>query len=342
MRTLTAPLVKLVVFLLVTGFATYALAATIANANFGRTTTYRAQFSDVTGLLAGDDVRIAGVRVGTVKSIKLVHHNVAQVSFTVTKERPLPESVVIRLKYRNLVGQRYMSIEQGAGSPVWQNPEQPIPTSHTYPALDLSALFGGFKHLFAGLNADEINQLSMEVIQTLQGEGGTIDTLLAHTASLTNALADKDQIIGELIDNLSTVLLTVGQRDAQFNQLIVQLQRWISGLAEDREQIGQSLDGINQLTGATAALLNETRPQIKVDVADLRKLAQKLNEHGADIDGVLQRLPNKVGTITRTASYGSWFNFFMCSAGGSITLPLLGEQTVSLPGSGNYARCGDQ
>ena len=74
----------------------------------------------------------------------------------------------------------------------------------------------------------------MEIIQTLQGEGGTVDTLLQQTAQLTTALADKDQVIGELIDNLNSVLATVGQRDAELAELITQLQRFVSGLAADR------------------------------------------------------------------------------------------------------------
>ncbi len=331
MRGLTAPLVKLVIFLLVTVATTYALAATISNASYGKTITYKADFTDATGLLAGDDVRIAGVRVGSVKGIKLVRHNTAEVSFSVTKSRPLPVSVQVRLKYRNLVGQRYVSLDPGAGSPKLQSPKAVIPQSQTYPALDLTALFGGFRHLFAGLDADEINQLSMEIIQTLQGEGGSVETLLSHTASLTNALADKDKVIGELIDNLSTVLTTVGMRDTEFTSLIVQLQRFVSGLAQDRTAIGSSISGINSLADATASLLQDSRPLLKQDIVDLQALAKKLNLHSDAIAGVIQRMPEKVGSLTRTATYGSWFNFFLCNAGGTVTLPVIGSQTVGVP-----------
>ena len=120
MRGVVAPLIKLVVFLLVTTAATYVLAATIANSSFGSTNTYKADFTDAAGLNVGDDVRVAGVRVGTVdrhqgRVEKESGKRVAQVTFSVDKSRPLPKSVDLTLRYRNLVGQRYIDVAQGTG-----------------------------------------------------------------------------------------------------------------------------------------------------------------------------------------------------------------------------------
>jgi phospholipid/cholesterol/gamma-HCH transport system substrate-binding protein len=171
------------------------------------------------------------------------------------------------------------------------------------------------------LNPDEINSLSMQIIQTLQGEGGTVDTLLQQTAALAGSIADKDKVIGDLVDNLSSVLDTLGQRDQKLSDLIVQLQRWVSGLSADRATIGSSISGINSLASSTAQLLDKSRPPLKQDIEDLTALAKNLNEGAPIIDGVLQRLPSKVAALTRTATYGSWFNFYLCSFGGSLALP---------------------
>lgn len=335
MRGLLAPLLKLIAFLLVTAMATYVLAATIANTSSGSTSTYYALFHDATGLLPGDDVRVSGVRVGSIEEIKLERQPgtenpatapfVARVKFSVSKSRSLTTWSQAKLRFRNLVGQRYLAVEEGSEVPgtaqATLKAKATIPLSQTTDALDLSTLFAGFKPLFQGLDPSEINDLSMEIIQTLQGEGGTVDTLLQQTAQLTTAIANKDQAIGDLIDHLSSVLDTVGQRDAKLAELITQLQRWVSGLAADRKTIGDSITGINNLSSATAGLLQQARPQLKQDVVDLTGLAQTLNAGGSTIDGVLQRFPNKIATLTRTATYGSWFNFYMCSLGGTVTLP---------------------
>lgn len=344
MRGLAAPLVKLVTFLVITALATYVLAATITNKGYGKAASYYAVFSDATGLLIGDDVRVSGVRVGSVEGIRLIRQPhapdaqhvpyVAQVKFSVSTDRSLTTWVSAKLRFRNLVGQRYLAIEQGSEIPgvaeATLKPHAVIPLSQTTDALDLSTLFAGFRPLFSGLDPDQLNSLSMEIIQTLQGEGGTVDNLLAQTAQLTSAVADKDKVIGDLVDNLSSVLDTLGQRDEKLSNLIVQLQRFVSGLAGDRTVIGASITGINDLSASTAHLLEKSRPPLKQDVEDLTGLAQTLNAGGSTIDGVLQRFPTKIATLTRTATYGSWFNFYLCSLGGTVTLPGGAKVTPSL------------
>lgn len=339
-RGLLAPLVKLVVFLVVTSLATYVLAATIANTNFGPTRTYRADFTDASGLTIGDDVRIAGVRVGTVSGITIVAHDTAQVTFSVARSRPLPDSATVKLRYRNLVGQRYLDVEQGAGdSTALQNPDVAIPTSRTTPAVDLTVLFAGFKPLFEGLDAGQINQLSTEIIQTLQGEGGSLDMLFSTLADLTNSLADKDRLIGQVIDNLTSVLTTVGRRDSELSNLIVQLQGFISGLANDRTTIGNAITGINGLATSTAGLLTRVRPPLAKDITDITGLVGVLNANSGTLQYVIRTLPGTLATLIRTASYGSWFNFYLCDISGTINLP--NGQVLTLPvKSSPKARCG--
>jgi len=344
MRGLLAPLIKLVIFLLVTTSATYVLAATIANSSFGSTNTYKADFTDAAGLNVGDDVRVAGVRVGTVSDIKLEYEKetskrIAQVTFTVDKSRPLPKSVDITLRYRNLVGQRYIDIAQGTGDTGTLPPGSIVLSSQTHPAVDLTVLFQGFRPLFQGLDADQINSLATELIQTLQGEGGSVELLLSNLADLSNSVADRDQVIGSVVTNLNNVLTTLGDRDTQLSNLIVQLQGFISGLAEDRDTIGSAIDGINNLATSTAGLLTNIRAPLAQDIKDVTGLVGVLNANSGTIKYVLGQLPGTVGALIRTASYGSWFNFYLCSA--SIEIPTASGAPPLLlnPPSSKQPRC---
>jgi phospholipid/cholesterol/gamma-HCH transport system substrate-binding protein len=339
MRGLLAPLIKLIVFLLVTSAATYVLAVTIANTSFGDTRTYKADFTDAQGLNSGDDVRIAGVRVGTVGSISIVRHNIAEVTFSVEKSRPLPDSAQIKMRYRNLVGQRYLDVSQGAGnSTKLQDPNVPIPTSRTTPPVDLTLLFAGFKPLFQGLDADQINKLSGAIISTLQGEGGGLQSLFNIVADLTNSLANRDKLIGDVINNLNSVLDTIGQRDTELSNLIIQLQGFISGLAHDRFTIGNAIDGINNLTTNTANLLTQARAPLARDIKDITGLVGVLNNNSGTLQFVINELPATIGPLVRTASYGSWFNFYLCSTSGTITLP--GNKVMNIPlKPASKARC---
>lgn len=337
----TSSLIKLIAFIAVTVVATGTLAATIGNIRFGGTTSYKALFSDATGLLPGDDVRIAGVRVGEVETIDVAEgpqRALALVSFSVDSDRTVATSTRALIRYRNLVGQRYVALSEGAGSGRPLTEDGTLPLRQTQSALDLTVLFNGFKPLFAALNPEDVNAFAMEVIKTLQGEAGNVSSLLSHTGSLTSTLADRDAVIGRTIDNLNAVLETVDERDRALSDLLLELQRFVSGLAEDREAIGASLTNIAGLAESTAGLVKDTRPAIREDVRELGVVTKTLDDHEKVVAGVLQRMPDKLNTITRTATYGSWFNFYLCDFTGRVILSNTITYTPNYHSSA--ARCG--
>ncbi|MFJ5533402.1 MCE family protein [Streptomyces sp. NPDC093261] len=339
-RQTAAPLVKFSLFALVTIAATALLAATIANISFAPKDTYHAVFTDVTGLETGDDIRVAGVRVGEVEGIRVKDRTLAEVTFTVRADRPLLAGTHAVVRYRNLVGQRYIALTEGPGDVTARlRPGGTIPLSRTQPALDLNALLNGFKPLFAALSPSGVNQLATEIVQTLQGEGGTVNSLLAHTASLTTTLADRDKLIGSVVDNLNTVLDTLDKRGSRFSGLLTQLRRVVSGLSADRKPIGESLVSIGDLTDVTSGLLKDARPPLKEDIAGLGGLTGTLNKNDNTVEGVLKRLPNKLNALTGTASYGSWFNFYLCDFDGRVVLPKT-KQVITPDLHVARARCG--
>jgi phospholipid/cholesterol/gamma-HCH transport system substrate-binding protein len=321
LRGVGAPLTKFVIFAVVTLGCTALLAGTIANQLGGDTEQYKARFTDATSLVKGDDVRISGVRVGEVDDISLVDRNVALVTFAVRRSVPLPRTVQATIKYRNLIGQRYIALDQGAGPPgPPMREDDTIPLTQTHPAVNLTQLFDGFRPLFQALTPSDVNQLSFELVQVLQGEGGTVSSLLAHTASLTSTIADKDQVIGQVIDNLNQVLDTVNSRDAEFTQLIITVRQLVSGLSSDRDTIGDAISSLGELTDTTADLLHDARPPLKQDIRSLGSLARTLNNNPAT-EHFVQYLPHKLDALTPLGTYASWFNFYLCDLGGSITLP---------------------
>jgi virulence factor Mce-like protein len=325
LRGMTGPLAKLVVFAVVTVLASYVLVSTITNAGYGEQLTYRAEFSDVAGLVEGDEVRIAGVRVGQIVGIGLAEETdrpVAMVEFEVSSDVPLPADVEALIRYRNLVGQRYIALTEGEGSGGRTLEDGAlIPLAQTTPALDLTVLFGGFRPLLQALTPADTNRLSFEIIQVFQGEGGTVESLLGRIGSLTNSLADRDQVIGSVIDNLTTVMGTLAARDEQLSGLVVSLQEFVTGLAGDREVIFDSLATIDQLATTTSGFLADARAPLTADIQALDDLSRNLGDTGDVVERFLQTVPAKLDLTTRTAINGSWFNFFLCRAGGTVTLP---------------------
>lgn len=333
----TGDLVRLLIFMITTGLATGLLVITIGNLSFGATNSYKAEFVDATGVVKGDDIRVAGVKVGTVQEIEVVDDNRALVSFSVDADTRIDGATHATIRFRNLIGQRYIALTQEGNSGEELEEEDTIPVSRTQPALDLTVLFNGFKPLFEALSPDDINKLSYEIVQVFQGEGGTLESLLSSTASLTQTLADRDQVIGDLLDNLTYVLDHVADRDQQLGELIVSFQDLVSGLKDDREAILSSLNGISDLAVETAGLVDDIREPFVRDIREARQLVELLDRNKGEIDRVLQVMPIKINKYGRTGSYGSWFNFYLCHFKAKIRI---GDQVlVQQPYAVGAERC---
>ncbi|CAB4916621.1 unannotated protein [freshwater metagenome] len=320
-------LVKLLVFVVVTSLATTVLVVTIGNLGFGSSREYSAEFTDATGVTKGDDIRVAGVRVGTVSEVEIIDRSRALVTFSVDDDTSVNGGTNAAIRYRNLVGQRYISLTQEVGDTQRLPDGATIPVSRTRAALDLTVLFNGFKPLFQALSPEDVNQLSYELIQVFQGEGGTLEGLLAHTASVTSTLADRDEVIGDLIDNLSLVLDHVADRDKQLTRLIQSFRTLVGGLKKDRFAILGSLEEVSTLSVETASLIDGIREPLVKDIKELRTVAGNIDKNKAELDRALQVLPIKLNKIGRTAIYGSFFNFYLCEFQGRVNLP----NNVSLP-----------
>jgi phospholipid/cholesterol/gamma-HCH transport system substrate-binding protein len=314
-KGIAAPLIKSAIFVVITVVVTAVLALSIVSTGVSGTTSYRAVFTDVTGLTVGSDVDIAGVRVGQVTSLSVYRRSLALVGFNVQAGRPLPVSVTATIRYLNLVGQRYVELSQGTG-PADRTlpPGGTIPLSRTTPALNLTVLFNGFQPLFQALSPGDVNQLSSDLIEVFQGESPNVTALVAAIGSLTSALATRDQVIDQVIDNLNSVVTTVSARNSELRGLITSLQELVSGLAANRQPIGQAISAIASLSSATAGLLQVARPPLKEDITQLQRLSGNLADNSDVVNTFLQGLPVKMADIARIASYGSWLNFFLCNA----------------------------
>ncbi|MFC9514900.1 MCE family protein [Nocardiaceae bacterium NPDC056970] len=308
-----ATTVKFLAFTTVMVLIFAGLAIVFSQARFSSTDGYRAVFTNASGLKSGEKVRIAGVPVGTVKGVDVGSDNLAHVKFDVDTKYPLLQSTRATIRYENLVGDRYLELLDGEGSSESLAKGGTIPESQTAPALDLDLLLGGFKPLLRGLSAEQVNDLSGALLQVLQGQGGTLVSLLGNTSSFTSTLADRDKLIGDVITNLNTTLKTINDKGDQFSTTIDQLQQLVTGLAQDRDPIGAAIPKIATATGDLAQLLQGARPDLQSTIAHTGDLATNLQNGQDDINWVLERLPDAYRKLIRTGSYGAFFQFYTCS-----------------------------
>lgn len=278
----------------------------------GSTNGYSALFNDVSRLKPGETVRIAGVRVGTVNSISLRTDKKVLVKFDADRNIVLTTGTRAVVRYLNLVGDRYLELVDGPGSTKTLPAGSQIPIERTAGALDLDLLLGGLKPVTQGLNPQDVNALSASLIQIFQGEGSTLESLLSKTSSFTNALADNNETVQALIDNLNVVVDTVNREGTKFSGAIDRLERLISALSQDRDTIGAAITALDNGTTSIADLLGRARAPLAGTVDQLNRLAPLLDKDKNLIDISLQKLPDNYRKLTRLGSYGAWFPYYLC------------------------------
>jgi phospholipid/cholesterol/gamma-HCH transport system substrate-binding protein len=276
--------------------------------------TYNAEFTNVSGLEGGNFVRIAGVEVGKVKHISINRKGLAVVEFSADDSVVLTEGTTALVRYDNPIGGRYMELQEGAGGVKPLQPGQTIPPDRTRPALDLDALIGGFRPLFRALNPDQVNTLSAQLIQAFQGQGATIGSLLTQTAAFTNTLADRDQLIGQVVVNLNGVLGSLGSQSGQFAKAVDSLSQLMEGLAARKTDIANSIAYSNEAAGTIADLLAQARPALKTTVQQTDRVAGIAVADHEYLDGLLENLPDVYKALGRQGLYGDFFSFYLCDA----------------------------
>ena len=308
-------LIKVSIFAVVMIMVAAALVVTFGEFRFSPTKSYHAIFSDASKLGPNNDVRIAGVPVGKVSSVTLRPDNTVDVAFDVDQRYQLYTSTRALVRYKDLVGGRFMEITSGpGGAELVKLPKGgTLGLENTEPALDLDALLGGLRPVLKGLDGNKVNEITNAVILLLQGQGGALADVLMHTGSFTQRLADRYQVVSELIQNLNTVLNRVDQRSAEFNASVDQLQKLITGLAQNRDPIAGAIEPLADASDDLTDLLQGSRRPLQGVIENLRPFATELDNRKTEINRVVEPLAENYLRLNALGAYGAYFNIFYCS-----------------------------
>jgi phospholipid/cholesterol/gamma-HCH transport system substrate-binding protein len=309
---LSGAVIRLIVFAAVCLLGTFALLAIYANFRFDEGRTYNAIFSNVSGLETGNFVRVAGVEVGKVTSVAINTDTTATVEFSANDSVMLTEGSRAAIRYDNLIGGRYVELLEGAGGTRKLSPGNTIGLDRTAPALDLDALIGGFRPLFRALDPSQVNALSGQLISAFQGQGDSIGSFLDQTAALTGALADRDELIGQVVVNLNTVLGSLAGQGDQFAKAVDSLSSLVASLESRKEDLSTGLAYANAASASVADLLVAARPPLKNTVAQTDRVATTVLNDKDYFDDFLNTLPDAYRIVGRQALNGDYFSFYLC------------------------------
>ncbi|MDO3634915.1 MCE family protein [Mycolicibacterium arseniciresistens] len=335
MTSSVSTFVKLMIFAIISVLLTAFVFLVFSDTRTGASSEYSAVFTDASRLKPGDTVRIAGIRIGTVNDVELQPDRKVLVTFEADRSTQLTTGTKVAIRYLNLVGDRYVELIDTPDSTKILPVGSQIPEERTAPALDLDLLLGGLKPVIQGLNPQDVNALTGSLVQILQGQGGTLESLFSRTSSFSNSLADNNQVIEQLIDELRTVLDTLSKDGDEFSGAIDKLEQLISGLSQDRDPIGTAIESLDNGTTSLADLLGRARSPLAGTVDQLHRLAPVLNTDLERLEATIQRLPEIYRKLARVGSYGAFFPYYICGVtfrasdleGRTVVFPWIKQET---------------
>lgn len=307
------PLIGFSLFAIVSILVTVLVWNTLGRSVEGQTKTYSAVFTDALGLKEGDDVRMAGVRVGKIDKIELGDGNNAQVSFVVQDEQTLFGNTKALVRYQNLIGQRYLALEPGKGGDASELPAKgTIPVDRTEPSFDISALLNGFQPLFQVLDPQQVNRLSETFVLALQGDRVSLSSFITQAATLASDFQRRDAILSDVITNLSGIMSGLAKRGDELETLITQTRSLVGGLYEQGQSLQQSTVQIADATTSLVDMVGTIEPKLATVQNSTSDALSLLLSNGAKLDQAAVDLPAILADAGRFTSEGAYANAYIC------------------------------
>lgn len=307
--------VTLSVFLVGSLVLSWFVFVTLGRGIDGSTKSYSAVFSDVSGLRSGDDVRVAGVRVGRVDSIEL-DKTVARVRFRVQSDQTLYENTKAAVTYQNIIGQRYLGLlSDDPEAPVAKlTAGQEIPIERTEPSFDIAGLLNGFEPLFSVLDPDQVQNITDTMILALQGDSGSLTSLIAQTSDLTQSLVGPDQVLGDVIGNLNEVTGTLAAQSTNVEAVIDGMRTLFTTLRSRQGELVGSIDQIADTAGRMAEVFDGITPSMSALIAREPGFTGHMVANAEKFAYLFYNIPLAMKGLARMSQESTSANAYLCNA----------------------------
>lgn len=318
-----ATAIKLAIFTVFTIIITFALAGIIGKLSpFDSTYQVTAVFTDATGILNGDPVKIAGVDVGKVVSFE-VKGGEAHIRMEISGDADLPDNVLAEIKFRNLLGQRIVNLtepESPSSNPLEDGGV--IPVENTHPALDLSVVFNNLRPLIQSTNPEEINLVSRAVLEVFKGREGDVAKILGNIGEVTQELAAKDQRLARLVTNLDRLTKVLNGESSSIRGGINRFGELMQSLAQTTPTIERVVSQLDDASGRFGNILARNRANLDSELDDLNTVLSIIEEELGPLDTIAKNLKEVLLATARSQSYGKWWTLYVvniCPEGAGTT-----------------------
>jgi phospholipid/cholesterol/gamma-HCH transport system substrate-binding protein len=269
---------------------------------------YRAAFSEAGGLLKGDDVRIAGVKVGKVEGVDLAGDHVV-VDFKVTEPAAFGTRTGASVRMKTLLGQKYLALEPGGTGQLKAGSE--IPLDRTVSSYDIVNAFSDLttttERIDTGQLAESLTTLATEFKDSPQDVRAALDGL----SRLSRTIASRDAELKRLLASANSVSGTVAQRNKAVESIIRNADLLLVELDKRREDIHTLFVNTSRMAQQITGLVRDNRAELKPALDQLAKVLAVLQKHEQDLGDTIKAMAPFTRLFANVLGNGRWFDTYI-------------------------------
>ena len=274
----------------------------------GGGTTYIADFTESAGLVTGNEVRVAGVKVGTVTGVALFGDRV-RVRFKV-KDVWIGNRSTAAIKIKTLLGAKYLAVDPLG--PAAQNPGQDIPTNRTVSPYDVTQAFDGLANTVGQIDTKQLANSFEAISQTFTYSTPDVHQALTGLAALSTTIASRDNQLAELLANTKKLTGVLAQDDSEFEALLQDGNQLLAELQNRRTAIADLLTGTQQLATALSGVVTDNTAQLTPMLRELGQVTDVLQRNQTNLDNALALAGPYYRLVGNTLGNGRWMDAYLC------------------------------
>jgi len=309
------PLFKFAIYMVICLLLLFGLAARVGNLTSPTTKRdmYYAELSNADSLVTKDDVKIAGVTVGQVHSVR-VKRGEAVVKFSLDNHIRLRSGTAVGLRWQDIIGDKFLYLYPSTtgdflptGAYINVTGTAPNQQVHEVESADVGDFLIDIGGFLKALNPNDINQFTASIVDSLQDNESQVSQLLDSTATVSQNLAGRDADITEIVDNLTSTLTALEARDGDLAQVIDHLSSVASDLATRNDVIDNVIANFTQVNGDLSQLVDDNSVNVNQLTSNLQTIAAVLQQHAADLDAGLTTASAGLAPYIEISKLGQWF-----------------------------------
>ncbi|MGC0335000.1 virulence factor Mce-like protein [Streptomyces sp. SLBN-8D4] len=283
--------------------------------------TYSAAFSEAGGLKPGDEVRIAGVKVGKVADVDLDGDHV-KVTFKVKGAPAFGTQTGASIRVKTILGAKYLALQpKGPGR---LRPGSEIPLRRTVAAYDVVQAFSDLTTTSEKVDTEQMAKALDTISTTFQDSPAEVRASIKGLSRISRTVASRDKALGELLDHANGTTGVLADRTKDFTALVKDGNSLFKEISKRRTAIHKLLKTSATLGIELSGLVDDNDKEIGPALSGLNRVVQMLERNQSSLDRSVKLLAPYVRVFTNTLGNGRWFDSYVQNLVASPVVPKTG------------------